>query len=118
MIVVLGCDWSPELPYYSRRRALMVPNWAPSSFNIWAYLPQLKNYRLGALIVHHSSNDALDQDWVGQTDKETGFTLKSKIRVDNQPQFPDGSYEFYEIFVRETDESGARFGSDGQPARP
>jgi hypothetical protein len=101
MIVVLGCDWSSELPYYSRRRALMVPNWAPSSFSISAYLAKLKEYRVGALIVHHSTNDPLDQDWVGETDKETGFSLKSKIRVDKQTQDGDRSYEYYEIFVGE-----------------
>src|SRR6185312_13377512 len=31
VLVILGCDWSSELPYYSRRRALSIPFWLDPS---------------------------------------------------------------------------------------
>ena len=27
VIVIYGCEWSPEIPYYAQRRALMLPQW-------------------------------------------------------------------------------------------
>jgi hypothetical protein len=52
-LVVLGCDWSSEIPYYSQRRALMIPNWRQADFmqNPKAYLEALNGYRIGALVV-------------------------------------------------------------------
>jgi hypothetical protein len=32
VILIFGHDWSSEIPFYSRRRALMWPNWMPQSF--------------------------------------------------------------------------------------
>ena len=26
-VLYLGCDWSPYIPYYTERNAIMVPNW-------------------------------------------------------------------------------------------
>jgi hypothetical protein len=52
VIVILGCDWSPEIPYYSERRALMIPRWSDGvADNPAAYLRQLAGYRIGALVV-------------------------------------------------------------------
>lgn len=31
VIVAFGMDWSSELPYFARRRAVMVPDWAPTA---------------------------------------------------------------------------------------
>lgn len=31
VIVAFGMDWSSELPYFAHRRAVMVPDWAPTS---------------------------------------------------------------------------------------
>lgn len=29
-VLYLGCDWSPYIPYYTERKAIMVPNWIES----------------------------------------------------------------------------------------
>jgi hypothetical protein len=54
VIVVLGRDWSAEIPYYSQRRALMIPNNKLTNFiqNPEAYLKGLAGYRIGALVVY------------------------------------------------------------------
>jgi hypothetical protein len=53
VIVVLGCDWSSEVPYYSRRRALMLPVWGYTPVeNLPHYLETLREYRVGALVVN------------------------------------------------------------------
>jgi hypothetical protein len=53
VIVVLGCDWSSEIPYYTHRRALMIPNWKLVEFfqNPQLFLKGLEGYRVGAMVV-------------------------------------------------------------------
>jgi hypothetical protein len=53
VVVILGCDWSSELPYYSRRRCLSVPFWLdPSVEKIPDYLALEPPYQVGAVVVH------------------------------------------------------------------
>jgi hypothetical protein len=53
VLVVVGHDWSSEIPYYSQRRALMIPRWRQAEFlqNPQAFLKELEGYRIGALVV-------------------------------------------------------------------
>jgi hypothetical protein len=53
VIVVLGLDWNPEVPYYARRRALMWPGWGDLSVDgkdVAAALAHLGNWPVGALL--------------------------------------------------------------------
>ena len=50
VIIIQGVDWSPEIPYYSRRRALCLPVWA-SAAEVDECLHSLKPYNLGALAI-------------------------------------------------------------------
>ena len=60
VLVILGCDWSPEIPYYSGRRALMIPAWKTISMQSLAeYMEPLKGYSAGALIVRSSPEAAI-----------------------------------------------------------
>src|SRR5262249_39206194 len=53
VIVVLGDDYCSEVPYYSGRRALMIPFWPSVDWGHFArYLAPLDGYRIGALVVH------------------------------------------------------------------
>jgi len=55
VIVVLGCDWSSEVPYYSRRRALMVPFWESTPVSdLPRYLERLRGYRTGGLVLRRN----------------------------------------------------------------
>jgi dolichyl-phosphate-mannose-protein mannosyltransferase len=54
VILVLGCDWSSEVPYYCQRRALMIPTWDSIDWTGFSrYLALLDDYRIGALVVQH-----------------------------------------------------------------
>jgi hypothetical protein len=57
VIVVVGFDWSSEVPYFSQRRALMIPDWQLRSFvaDPCAFLEELRGYRRGALLVYHAA---------------------------------------------------------------
>ncbi len=52
VILVYGRDWSSEIPYLSRRRALMVPNWVSAGDpRLLAALENLSHHPLGAVVV-------------------------------------------------------------------
>jgi hypothetical protein len=53
VILVLGWDWSSEVPYYCRRRGLALPDSWPgvSADRLAEYLEPLRPYRLRALVV-------------------------------------------------------------------
>jgi hypothetical protein len=55
VVVAMGSDWSAEIPYYSHRRALMIPNWKLYEFaqDPQTYLKDLEGYRIGALVVYN-----------------------------------------------------------------
>jgi hypothetical protein len=56
VILVLGCDWSSEVPYYSRRRALMVPSWKSTPLeDLPLYLERLRGWRVGALVIRRAA---------------------------------------------------------------
>lgn len=58
IIVVAGCDWSPEIPYYSGRRALMIPTGHEQRLDdAGACLRSLAGYRLGAVLVRRRPGD-------------------------------------------------------------
>jgi hypothetical protein len=31
-LIIVGDDWSPEIPYYAQRKSLALPYWAPAKF--------------------------------------------------------------------------------------
>jgi hypothetical protein len=50
VIVVMGCDWSSEVPFYAGRRALMVPYWADEEV-LESAIRNLQGEHVGALVV-------------------------------------------------------------------
>jgi hypothetical protein len=53
VIVAIGLDWNPELPYYARRRALMWPGWSDprsGSDDLSRALASLDGQAVGALV--------------------------------------------------------------------
>ena len=60
VVLVLGHDWSSEIPYYSQRRALMWPKWMGEDFDshqMKTALENLAGLRIGALVVRKSGTD-------------------------------------------------------------
>lgn len=54
VILIIGRDWASDVPYYSRRRALMIPVWKhPSLDRLPEYLDAVRPYRVGALVICH-----------------------------------------------------------------
>ena len=53
VVLVVGCDWDSAIPYYSRRRALMIPDWLVADFvrRPTAYRERLAGYHVGALVI-------------------------------------------------------------------
>lgn len=54
-IVVIGCDWSSEVPYYCRRRALCLPWWEDPSLNKMPDYLALKAPRVGAVVIRNEN---------------------------------------------------------------
>jgi hypothetical protein len=81
VLVILGCDWSSELPYYSRRRSLSMPFWLePSLEKVSEYLRIEPPHRIGALIVR-DWGDAFERAAVEQAVRNAGFEV-CYLRVD------------------------------------
>ncbi len=76
VLVILGCDWSSELPYYSRRRSLSIPFWMePNLENLPDYLRiEPPNY-LGALVIH-DWGEAFDRPAVEEIVRKAGFEVR------------------------------------------
>ena len=52
VLLILGYDWSSEVPYYSERRALMEAGWAPWQTPMFqAALANLRSMHIGAVLV-------------------------------------------------------------------
>jgi hypothetical protein len=65
VILVLGCDWSSEVAYYCRRRALSVPSWPTFDLaNLPAYLEPCRGYRLAAVVVHRARDTGLSEEQI------------------------------------------------------
>ncbi len=50
ILILLGLDWSSEIPYYSERRALCLPIWADPA-QIGECLNSLAPYQIGAVVI-------------------------------------------------------------------
>lgn len=73
ILVILGCDWSSELPYSSRRRSLCIPFWLdPSVEKIADYLALEPPYRIGAIVVR-STCLPLDRTAMERAIRQAGF---------------------------------------------
>ena len=75
VIVLLGFDWSSEVPYYSRRRALCLPNWVEPG-QVGPCLRSLKSYHIGAVVVAKPSQKPIPYETVLSMLREDGFYPK------------------------------------------
>jgi hypothetical protein len=96
VIVVLGDDYCSEVPYYSGRRALMIPFWHTVDWDHFSrYIRLLDGYRIGALVVHryNSNGDKLTSDKeftiAEQSLRESGYVIRLC--------FQDPRYEVYRM---------------------
>ncbi len=74
ILIILGSDWNPVVPYYSERRALMIPDWETlTQSQVQQALENLKGEKIGALLIceqHRYSEDLLMQQL-----KDLGFSM-------------------------------------------
>ncbi len=90
ILLIVGCDWSPEIPYYSRRRALMIPNWKTVFLrNLPTYLQQLDGIPIGALIVRDAAARRLEPDQLRQTLATLGLSPEAA--------YADGTFTVYPL---------------------
>ena len=94
VIVVLGDDYCSEVPYYSGRRALMIPTWDSVDWEHFSrYVELLDGYRIGALVVHRRDGNGNQL-----TSDEHFATAARALRERNYAlrlSFQDGSYDVY-----------------------
>jgi hypothetical protein len=105
VIVVLGDDYCSEVPYYSGRRALMIPTWDHVDWDHFSrYVALLDDYRIGALVVHryNSSGDKITSDKHFATAEQALRERGSVIRL----CFRDASYDVYRVDWKERAEDG------------
>jgi hypothetical protein len=96
VIVVLGDDYCSEVPYYSGRRALMIPFWHTVDWGHFSrYLGPLDGYRIGALVVHrrNGNGDQLTSDEHFATAEQALLERGYATRL----CFRDGRYDVYRV---------------------
>jgi hypothetical protein len=76
VIVVLGFDWSSEIPYYCHRHALCLPNWANSD-EVDKCLTALTSYRIGAVVILPPAQKPIPCDIVLALLRKQGYTLRA-----------------------------------------
>ncbi len=88
VLLIVGCDWSPEIPYYSSRRALMIPDWRTVSLqNLPAYLQELKGIPVGALVIREGAARRFEADELRQT--------LAMLGLGPNPTYTDGTLTVY-----------------------
>jgi len=62
VLMILGSDWNPLVPYYSDRRSLMIPDWPNlNEEQVLQALRNLKGEKIGALLVCEPHRYSLDK---------------------------------------------------------
>jgi hypothetical protein len=81
VIVYLGFDWDPTLPYYTQRRALMIPDWSylPQE-NVAKEIRRLVGYKIGAVLILQPS-PVFAPEFVLQEMKSAGLDITTKVMV-------------------------------------
>jgi hypothetical protein len=81
VIVVIGCDWSSEMAYYCRRRALSLPAWEePSLAKMPDYLA-LGPYSVGAVVIRNA-RERYDPADVEGAIRSAGYEARH-LRIDD-----------------------------------
>jgi hypothetical protein len=75
VIILLGFDWSSEVPYYSHRRALCVANWANGD-EVHKCLMTLTPYRIGAVVILPSAQKPIFCQLVLELLRKQGLKLQ------------------------------------------
>jgi hypothetical protein len=90
VILVLGCDWGSDIPYHSRRRALMVPVWSSTPLaDLPRYLERLHGYRLRGLVI--------ERDVIQGEQFEGVLRDLRAIGLSHKRSFSDATYAFYSL---------------------
>jgi hypothetical protein len=77
VLLTLGLDWSPEVPYYSRRRALMIRGTPRAGLTqLVASLEQLAGYQPGAVVVAKTDLEPVAAADVEKCFAERGWSLQ------------------------------------------
>jgi type IV secretory pathway VirB3-like protein len=57
ILIIIGADWNPLVPYYSHRRSLMIPDWPSlTQDQVKKALENLSGEKIGALLVSGASH--------------------------------------------------------------
>ena len=66
VILIYGFDWSPEIPYYSQRRAMMWPDWPMDDPRLKSAITLLENEKVAAVIMggKYRNNQALITEYI------------------------------------------------------
>ncbi len=78
ILLGLGLNWSPEVPYYSRRRALMLRGTPRQGLErLEAALDQLGEYRPGAVVVGNINSEPLSAADLERAFAERGWMIQN-----------------------------------------
>jgi hypothetical protein len=77
VLVIIGHDWTPDLAYYSRRRALMLPFWRPESVETFCgKLAEIKDQSWGALLIDRAGESRFPQADILRAIEHSGFQAR------------------------------------------
>jgi hypothetical protein len=67
VVMILGCDWSSEIPYYSGRRAVTIPTQRVDlTRDAAACLSLIGDYRLGALVLNRTKSTGVPRTFAAE----------------------------------------------------
>jgi hypothetical protein len=100
ILLGVGCDWRPEIPYYSRRRAIMMPDWLGDSLTaVPDYVPKDHSARIRALVVlNPRQNRRWSRETIQQVMRKSGYEATF---LGSDPLF-----ELYRLRITETRSHG------------
>jgi len=80
-VIYLGLDWDPTIPYYTRRRAIMIPGWLTEE-QVRAAIPTWKDANVGAMVIVHPDAAGPTPAFVYELMGKNGFDM-NKLPVIN-----------------------------------
>jgi hypothetical protein len=92
IVIIYGHEWSPEIPYYARRRALMLPSIITSEAAAEAFAG-LAGYKVGAMLV--VTDPHLAHGWYPQDAKQVIHEQARRFGLSATPSYANGQFEVF-----------------------
>ncbi|CAN5396806.1 hypothetical protein BH10PLA1_BH10PLA1_20860 [soil metagenome] len=73
-VIYMGLDWDSTIPYYTRRRAIMIPGWLTED-QIIAAMPDWKTFGVGGVVLVHPDGPGPKPAFLYEQMAKSGFDM-------------------------------------------